>query len=181
MTKLYKKLTLITAAFLSVGVTLTTTGCASGGYHLSRSLAGWINKQDLLLRVILYIFVGGAFFFTIIADMIYFNTVDFWSGKVSAGVYEFKEGNKAYVVNHSFENDLKRTEIQINDLKGKKLQNVILKETKTQEIELYVDGTLKAKVDSIESLPKITTFDTQGNILKHEVVPDINYGKIAAK
>lgn len=180
MTKLYKKITLLTAAFLSIGVTLTNTGCASGGYHLSRTLAGWMNKQDLLIRVLLYIFLGGAFFFTILADMIYFNTVDFWTGKVTAGIYEYKDSDKAYVVNHSFENDLKRTEIQISDLKGKKLQNILLKETATHEIELYVDGTLKAKVNDLESLPKISYMDSKGNVLKQEIVPQSTYAKAAA-
>lgn len=176
----FKKIILVFSAFLSAGLAMVTTGCASGGYSLSRGLAGWINKQNIFLRIILYLFIGGAFFFTILLDMLIFNTVDFWTGRVSAGTYEFKDAKRVYVVNHSFEGDLHRTQILVNDLDGKKIGEVLLKETASHEVEYFENGNLKAKFDGIESVPRVTRFDDKGQILKQEALPEHVIKKVAA-
>lgn len=97
--------------------------------------------------------------------------MDFWTGKISQGTYEFKDQQKTFVVKHSLENDLKRTVIEIKDLDGKKIQEVALKETADHRIEYYVDGTLKAKVDNIDSIPRVTYLDNAGSIIKQENIP----------
>lgn len=177
----FKKMVLVVSAFLSAGLMVATSGCASGGYSISRSFAGWINKNNILLRIVLYIFLGGAFLFTLVADLLVMNTIDFWTGKVSQGTYEFKDAEKTFVVKHSLQGDLHQTHIEIKNSQGKKLQDILMKETARLEVEYYLDGVLKAKFDNIESVPRVTQFDRKGRIFKQENLPEYADRKIAAQ
>ena len=94
---LYYAAGIITSLFLSMN-----TGCVSGGFKLTRQYAGWVNSQTLVLRVIIYLLTFVVFGVTLLIDSVVFNTMDFWQGKVSAGGYEFKDGDKTYLVQHSF-------------------------------------------------------------------------------
>ena len=79
-----------------------TTGCASGGFKLTRQYAGFVNRQPTILRIIIYLLTGIVFAVTMLIDMVIFNTIDFWEGRVSAGSYEFKKGDKTFHVRHEF-------------------------------------------------------------------------------
>src|SRR5688572_8030721 len=79
-----------------------TSGCASGGFKLTRQYARWVNSQNIILRIVLYILTFIVFAVTLLIDAVVFNTIDFWEGKVSEGTYDFKDGDKVYQVRHEF-------------------------------------------------------------------------------
>lgn len=149
-----------------------TTGCASGGYHLTRMYAGWVNQQHIIIRIILYIFTTVVFAVTMIIDLVYFNTVDFWEGRLSAGVYDFKKDDRTYNVHHEIlPGNLKRSTVTIKDSQDKLLQQVVFRETAANEIELYVDGKLRTRVRDIKSLPTASIYNEHGKLTTDEMVP----------
>ena len=89
-TKLREKPVLL-VMILTFAVTGLNSGCASGGFQLTRSFAGWVNSQNVVLRVILYILTAVIFAVTLLIDLLINNTIDFWDGKVSAGTYNFSK------------------------------------------------------------------------------------------
>mgnify|MGYP001086997268 CR=1 FL=1 len=159
-------------ALLASAMIAMTSGCASGGYKLTRQYARWLNSQQLILRIILYILTSVVFVVTIVIDSVIFNTMDFWEGRVSAGDYEFKKDGKTYYVKHEVlpESGLKRSSIQVTDTDGSTLQNLVLAETANKEIELYVDGKLRARVRDIESVPTASLFDRNGTLIDDKFV-----------
>jgi hypothetical protein len=172
MRNLWTRATFFSTAFLASGLLGLTTGCASGGFKLTRQFAGWINSQPTLLRVVCYIFLGGAFLFTIIVDLVVFNTMDFWSGRIAAGDYQFKQGDKTYLAHHEFQGQskLKKSVLKTFDIDGKLLQEVILLETANGEVEMYENGVLKTRVSNISSLPIVSVYDTKGNLTEERVL-----------
>lgn len=149
-----------------------TTGCASGGYKLTRDFSQWVNSKTLILRIILYIITIPVFGITLLIDAVIFNTMDFWEGRVSSGSYDFKDGNKTYQVRHEFLQDtkLKKSTVQIRDSKQTSLQVVVLKETASHEIEMYVDGKLRTKVNSLSKNPVAFIFNEKGKLIKQEAI-----------
>lgn len=159
---------LIACAFMAL-----TTGCASGGYKITRQYAQFVNKQNLILRIIIYIFTGVVFAITLLIDMVIFNTMDFWEGRVSAGDYNFKQGEKSYFVKHEvLEKSRKRSTIQVRGADQSLLQTVVLQETAAQEIEVYVDGQLRTKVRDITGLPIASVYDAKGNLTLESVITE---------
>lgn len=143
-----------------------STGCASGGFKLTREYARWVNGQNIILRIVLYILTSIVFAVTLLIDMVLFNTMDFWQGKVSKGDYQFKEEGRTYNVKHEFLNGTQRKQstIAILDEKSSLLQTVVLTETEKGEIELYVDGKLRTRVTDINTLPVASFFRVDGTL-----------------
>lgn len=156
-----------------------TTGCASGGFKLTRDYARFVNSKTLILRIILYIFTSIVFAVTLLIDMVIFNTIDFWEGKVSQGDYEFKKEGKTYFAHHEIlpGSQLKRSTIKVSDEKGRLLQEVVLMETEKGEIDFYVDGQLRTRVKDIHSAPIAWTYDAEGRSLGRQLI----YDNVAAK
>lgn len=170
MRKLWvKPLLCITA--LSVAL-LATAGCASGGFKLTREYARWVNSKNIILRIILYILTAVVFAVTMLIDLVIFNTMDFWNGTVSQGDYHFKGENKTFYVKHEFLPNtlLKRSTIQVKNDKEELIQTVVLSETKSGEIEMFVDGKIRARVKNISSLPVASVYNKAGQFVEDQVL-----------
>lgn len=122
------------------------TGCASGGFKLTRQYAGFVNKQDLIIRIILYILTMVVFAVTVLIDAVIFNTMDFWEGRVSQGTFQFKEGEKTFVAEHSFQDGGKLRQSRITITENEKVQEILLKETASGTIEVFENGAFKVAV-----------------------------------
>ena len=147
------------------------TGCASGGYHLTREYATWVNSNQVIIRVILYIFTIFVFGITLLIDGVFFNTMDFWQGKVSAGDFSFKGDNKTFQAHHEIlPNNLKRSTIRILNDKNVQIQELVLNQTTSGEIELYVDGKLRSHVKNLSELPIASFYDEKGNLVSQSMI-----------
>ncbi len=149
-----------------------TTGCASGGYKLTRQYARFVNHQNILLRIVLYLLTSVVFAVTLLIDMVVFNTMDFWNGRVSQGVYEFRDGDKTYVARHQIfpESGLRQSTIQVLNRERDTLQEVVLRETASEEIELFVDGKLQTRVRDLRSLPIASFFNNRGELVREHAL-----------
>jgi hypothetical protein len=135
---------------------LSLQNCASGGFKLTRQYAGWVNSQNLILRIILYILTSVVFAVTLLIDAVIFNTMDFWNGRVSQGTYEFEKEGKKYVVTHSYhEQGLRQSIIQVSH--SDKTEVILIKETAKSTIELWQNGTLTGQVENLDTLPVWTS------------------------
>jgi hypothetical protein len=159
-------------SFIACSILAFSTGCASGGYSLTRKYAGWINSQNVILRVVLYLLTAIVFLFTMLIDYVVFNTIDFWQGKISANTYHFKDGDKNYVVKHEFQQgtQLKKSTIRVMDSNNLLLQEVVLNETPSGEIELYVDGKIRSRVKNITSIPVASIFSKDGKLVEEQTL-----------
>lgn len=161
------------ASFAACGVMALSTGCASGGFKLTRQLAGWVNSQQIIIRIIIYILVGAiAFGVTMLIDLVVFNTMDFWEGRVSQGDYLFKQGERQYHVKHEIlpESQLRRSTIVIKDLDGKTLETQVIAENAAGEIEMSVNGVKKVAVRDIKALPTAQFFNERGEVASEKNV-----------
>jgi len=159
------------AAFAACTVTAFATGCASGGYHLTRQYAQWVNSNPVILRVILYIFTAVVFAITLLIDGVFFNTMDFWNGRVSAGDFTFKDQKKTFQVRHEYQpGNLRRSTVHVTDESGKQLQEVVFNETADHEVELFVDGQLRTKVHNINEIPIASNYDEKGNLVSENMI-----------
>lgn len=156
-----------------IACTGVLSGCASGGYKLTRQYARFVNSQNLIVRIVLYILTSVVFLVTILVDVVINNTVDFWQGRVSAGSYEFKDADKIYQVRHEFApgTKLKRSTIQIKDKDGVQIQEVALKEMTSGEIEVFVDGQIRGRVQGIGDIPVASIFDKNGKVTSKITIP----------
>lgn len=172
MQKLTAKPISYLSAFLACFVMCFTSACASGGFKWTRKYAGFVNSQNIILRIVLYLLTGIVFAVTLLVDMVIFNTMDFWEGRVSAGSYNFKEGEKTFVVKHEFQGDskLRKSTIKVMDKKNNLIQEVVLNETSSNEIEMFVDGKLRSRVNGIKELPVASIFDENGKLVKTTLV-----------
>ena len=151
--------------FLASFVMAFASGCASGGFKLTRKYAGFVNKQNIILRIVLYILTGVVFAVTLLIDMVVFNTMDFWDGRVSQGTYHFQKEGMQYAVHHRYvEGGLRESHIEVLDAHKKKVQDVLLKELPDSQIEIYINGHLRARVSDISSLPQVSVFDSRGQL-----------------
>ena len=158
-------------AFFACLIMSVATGCASGGFKLTRKYAQFVNKQNIIIRIVLYILTGVVFAVTMLIDLVVFNTIDFWQGKVSAGEYKFKEGEKSFHVRHEITpKNLKRSQIEIFNQDQALIQTVVLEETSTGEIELFVDGQLRTKVRDISGLPIASIYDARGKFVSENLI-----------
>lgn len=156
-------------AFISCAIlSLSIGGCASGGYKLTRQYARWVNSQNLILRIIIYLLTGIVFAVTLLIDAVVFNTMDFWNGTVSQGTFEFSGEGKNYVAKHELQpgTTLKKSTIQVMDNHKSLLQTVILNEVAGGKIELYIDGKLRGMVNNIDSIPYVSHYNTKGELTK---------------
>lgn len=171
MRSFWKKSLLVYTA-LSVAI-LFTAGCASGGFKITRQYARFVNSQNIILRIILYILTAVVFAVTMLIDMVIFNTMDFWNGTVSQGDYQFKGENKTYHVKHEIVPGtlLKRSTIQVfGEDEKTKIQKVVLNETPSGEIEMFVDDKIRARVKNISSLPVVSVYNQAGQFLENQVL-----------
>lgn len=140
-----------------------TSGCASGGFKLTREYAGFVNRQHVVIRVILYILTSVIFFATLLIDLVLNNTMDFWDGRVSQGTYTFSTEDKTFVVQHDISSEgLKSSHIEVFAKDKAKLQDVTLKQTAQLDIEVFVDGQLKGRVSDIHAVPRLSVFNSRG-------------------
>lgn len=144
------------SALLFLGAA-TQIGCASGGYKLTRQFAGFVNKQDTIIRIIVYIVTIPVFAITLLVDSVIFNTMDFWEGRVSANDYSFDQDGKHYLVQHYYDGKLRNTKITITD--KAKVNTLRLSETKAGQVEVYENGLLKQTVSSISDVKTLTAAD----------------------
>lgn len=171
MAKFWSNKLFYIASLAACSMMALSTGCVSGGFKLTREYARWVNSKNIIIRIVLYILTGIVFAVTLLIDMVLFNTMDFWEGKVSAGDYQFKDQDKTYVVKHEFiqGSDRKQSTINIFGDKENLLQTVVLTETVEGNIELYVDGKLKTRVSDIHTLPVASFFNNEGKIVKQDL------------
>jgi len=169
------KMLLMFAACLMM---LFTTACASGGWKLTRRYSSFVNSQHIIIRIVLYILTLPIYAITILIDVVVNNTIDFWEGRVSANTYEFKKDGKTFVAKHEIlpETNLKRSTIQVLDADKKLIQTVVLAETPKHEVELIVDGVLRTKVQNINSIPLLSSFDKNGKLLEQK---NLDLSKVA--
>jgi hypothetical protein len=162
------------SAFAACAVMSLTTGCASGGFKLTRQYAQFVNSQKVVVRVILYILTFVVFAATVLIDMVVLNTMDFWQGKVSAGDYNFQGGDKTYQVRHEFQpgTQLHRSTIQILNKDRKLLQKVVLAETAGGEIEVTIDGRRRGRVHGLSDIPIASLYDKNGQWVEDRVIAD---------
>lgn len=144
-----------------------TTGCASGGFKLTREYARWVNSQNIILRIIIYILTFVVFTVTILIDAVVFNTMDFWQGRVSAGSYDFKDADKTYHVQHEVipETQLKRSTVTIKS-SSEPPKIIVLNETSKGEVELFIDGQLRTRVNDISSFPIASIYNENGSLVE---------------
>lgn len=156
-----------------------TTGCASGGFKLTRQYARFVNRQMIIIRIVLYLLTAIVFAATLLIDMVIFNTLDFWQGKVSEGTYDFKSGDKTYHVRHEIlpETLLKRSTIQVLGQNQQLLQQTVLQETAVGEIEMLVDGELRTRVRDISGVPVASIFDAKGRFVEDQFVLFSDYAQ----
>lgn len=162
----------IICALLAFTTTCLSTGCASGGFKLTRQYAGFVNKQDLIIRIILYLLTAVVFAVTVLIDMVIFNTMDFWEGRVSAGDYQFKEGERTFHAHHEVlpGTGLKRSTIKVTGADNQQIQEVVLNETPDGEIEVLIDGKLRTKVHGINEVPIASMYGKDGEWLEDRVI-----------
>jgi len=145
------------------------TGCASGGFKMTRQYAGFVNKQNIVLRIILYILTGVVFAVTMLLDVVIFNTMDFWDGRVSQGTFKFEGEGKTYFVEHKLlENNLKQSRITI--VSAEKTQEVLMKQTQAGSIQVFLDGRLQNEVKDIGLVPTLVSFDQRGQVKASKVL-----------
>jgi hypothetical protein len=123
-----------------------------------------VNKQHIIVRIIIYLLTGIVYAVTLLVDMVVFNTMDFWEGRVSAGEYNFKEGERTFHVHHEVlpGAPLKRSTIRVFGADGKLAQTVVMQQTTEGEIELSVDGVVRSRVRDIHGLPMVSSYDSKG-------------------
>lgn len=159
-------------SLLACAMLAFTTGCASGGYKLTRQYARWVNSQNIIIRIIIYLLTSVVFAVTLLIDAVIFNTIDFWEGKVSGGKFEFKEGEKIYQVHHEIipGSGLKRSTINVTNADQVLVQQIVMNETANGEIELLIDGKVRSHVRNITSIPVATIFDQSGQKTEEKVL-----------
>lgn len=158
-----KKWGMIGTAVWSAWLVSVSTGCASGGWKLTREYARFVNRQHIIIRCVLYILTAVVFVATMLIDAVIFNTMDFWDGRVSQGTYEFNEQGRRYLARHTLSPETGLRESRIEVFEGdKRLQDTILREVAGGQIEIYVDGVLKGRVDDIRSAPMLSFFNEKG-------------------
>ena len=143
-------------AVLAGLVLVTTTGCVSGGFKMTRSYAGFVNKQPVILRVILYILTGIIFSVTLIIDAVFYNTMDFWEGRVSQGTYQFSEDGRNYVVEHSIQPDTGLRQSRIEVL-GEVTQQIVLRETADHAVDVFINGVHKGKLSDVSEAARFSS------------------------
>lgn len=159
-------------AFLASILMALTTGCASGGFKLTRTYAQFVNRQMIIIRIVLYILTSIVFAVTMMIDLVIFNTIDFWEGRVSAGEYNFTKGEQTFHARHEVvpATQLKRSTIQIFDKQKTLQQTVVLQETTGGEVELFVDGKLRTKVRDLAGLPMMAMYDATGTLQSDKLI-----------
>jgi hypothetical protein len=136
-------------------------GCVSGGFMTTRTVAKWLNSQNIVLRVVLYVFIWPVFLITMLADEVIFNTIDFWSGKVTAQNSVFEKDGVRVQVAHSL-TPLRRSVFTIDGKNGE--HSIIeLRESALGSIEVYKDGQKRTEVKDIRSaFPTYVSFENDG-------------------
>lgn len=172
MPRAFSRTAFYLAALAACGVLSLTTGCVSGGFKLTRQYAGWVNSQMIILRIVIYLLTGIVFAVTMLIDVVVFNTMDFWEGRVSQGDYLFQKGERVYHVRHEVrpEGGLRRSTIETKDLQGRLLETTVVAETDRSEIELIVNGVKKATVNDLQALPMASIYNERGEIARVENV-----------
>jgi hypothetical protein len=95
-----------------------------------------------------------------------------------AGDYQFKDGTKTYNAHHEYlpGTKLRRSVIHVTDSAGAAAQEILLSETPSSEIELYVDGKLRMRVSDIASVPMAAIFDANEKLLQKQSLNFLSMG-----
>lgn len=159
----FKKWGMIGTAIWSAWLVSVSTGCASGGWKLTRDYARFVNRQPIIIRCVLYILTSFVFVATMLIDAVIFNTIDFWQGRVSQGTFEFNKEGRRFVARHTLspETHLRESRIEVFE-SDKRVQDMILREVAGGQIDIFVDGVLKGRVDNIESAPLLSFYNKSG-------------------
>lgn len=167
------------SSFFACAILSLQTGCASGGFQVTRSYSRWLNTNGVILRVILYILTSVVFVVTLTLDAVIFNTIDFWKGQISKGDFEFKEGGKTYFVHHEIQEGTQLRKSTISFIENGQNKIITIAENQQGEIELFIDGHLSAQVRDLHSSPVATFFTADGRIEK--IVSNMTLPLIAGK
>ena len=133
-------------AFSSVAL----TGCAAGGFKLTRGLARWNNSKSIVPRILIYIAFGlllPVYIITLLVDFVVMNTIDFWEGTVASQNVNYEEKGVHYAVAH-VRDPLRHTTIRMSI--GDQLKSVVeLRELENGKIALSIDGVRRAELNDI--------------------------------
>lgn len=145
MNKIFTRILFYFCAGLSCLFMAFNTGCVSGGFKLTRQYAGWLNSQNIFIRIILYIVASVIFAVTLLIDVVLFNTMDFWEGRVSAGDYEFRQDNKVYMVKHQYlpGSNFRQSSIKVFDNNMSLQHEITLTELANGNVQVLADGQLR--------------------------------------
>jgi hypothetical protein len=148
-----------------VALTFSSSACVSGGFRWTRSVARYVNSNSVLPRVLLWaaFVILPVYLLAFLFDVILWNTLDFWSGSVSAQNTTFEQDGAKIEVAHSA-NPLKKTVITVIAKDGKRTVSE-LRETERHSIEVLVDGVKKGEVESVtDAISSIALYRPDGGI-----------------
>lgn len=158
-----KKSRLVTFTLLALAGTMTLQSCLSGGWKVTRMVAKWNNSLTIIPRILIYVafFIIQVYTITALIDSIVFNTIDFWTGTVSAMNYKYqKDGNDVAVEHSRF--PLRRSVITTS--KDGVVKSVVeIKELESGKIALVVNGVLRGEFNNIRDVePSLVLYKEDG-------------------
>ncbi len=137
----------------SVGVA-SLTGCAAGNFGLTRKLAGWNLSFSTVPRVIIYVafVIIPVYELALLFDFVINNTVEFWtnSAVITSQNQTFTKDGYKVVVNNT-RDPLRKSVYTAYDKEGRVTSISELREMKDGSIAVYLNGELKARVQSIRA------------------------------
>jgi Domain of unknown function (DUF3332) len=140
------------------------SGCAAGGFGLTKSLGKWNGRFSIVPRVLIYLglFIVQVYTLTLLFDFLLNNTIEFWSGTPLVAQNQTFEKDGQRVVVQNTRDPLRKTVITVYDKAGA-IQTVNeLRETPTGTVEIYVNSEKKAELGSIgDALVELKTLDGQ--------------------
>lgn len=177
-----KNLLLIFMSIWTFILTSISSGCMSGGFKWTRKYSQFVNSTHIVLRIVLYVLTFPIYVVTQLVDVVIFNTMDFWSGRVSSGTYHFKKDQHTYVVHHGYQDPaktLRNSQIEIwsnNQL----LETTVIAENIEGEIVVTKNDILTLRASQLSSLPMVHFYSLDGSqVNKTELF--IDQTKIAQK
>lgn len=137
----------------SVGVA-SLAGCAAGNFGLTRKLAQWNLSFSTVPRAIIYIafVIIPVYPLAMLFDFIFNNTIEFWTDSpiITAQNQTFTKDGYKVVVNNT-RDPLRKSVYTVYDKEGRVTSISELREMKDGSIAVYLNGEIKARVQSIRA------------------------------
>ncbi len=130
------------------------SGCLAGNFGLTRKIAQWNLGFSPVPRVIICValYVIPVYELSAVFDVLLNNTVEFWTNQpiITAENQVFhKDGYRIVMSNRR--NPLKSSTFSVYNKEGQLESVSELRETKNGAIDVYVNGELKAQVQSLHA------------------------------